>query len=180
VGDNRDIAQALLAAHYNSIGLGRACEYPKDGIFSSLLIYSRFMTNELMPLDGLDAPAGTDQSDPSAQVVPCRIGGRLYGVPLDRAGDMVILTTASITPISFAPPVVKGAVSQQGRMATVIDTRMALGLPPAEATSLVGLTVEHGPHLYVLTVDEVGELAALHEAGEAILPLDIAAVVAAR
>ena len=139
------------------------------------------MTTALTPSDTLtEGYVVASEPETVDRVVPCRIGGRLYGVPLEIAGDMVVLPAASMTPIAFAPDVVRGVVNQQGRMATVIDTHRALGLPPATANSLVGLTVEHGGHLYVVTVDEVGELAAIHDAREPIAPLDIGAIVAAR
>ena len=138
------------------------------------------MTIALTPSDTLtEGYVVAPEPDMADRVVPCRIGGRLYGVPLEIAGDMVVLTATSMTPIAFAPDVVRGVVNQHGRMATVIDCRRALGLPPATANSLVGLTVEQGGHFYVLTVDEVGELAAIRDAREPIAPLDIGAIVAA-
>ena len=107
----------------------------------------------------------------------CRIGGRLYGVPLEAAGDMVVLS--SLTPIPFAPAIVRGAVNLDHRMTTVIDARAALGLPASASRSIIGLTVEHEGHVYVLSVDEVGDIAAAHDGTEPIHPLDVGAMVAA-
>lgn len=107
----------------------------------------------------------------------CRIGGLLYGVPLEVAGDMVVLS--SLTAIPFAPSVVCGAVNLNGRMTTVIDARSALGLPPSPSGSIIGLTVEHGGHVYVLSVDEVGDIAGAHDGSAPIHPLNLGAMVAA-
>jgi hypothetical protein len=65
-------------------------------------------------------------------------------------------------------------------MATVIETHAALGLVAQDskpAPSRVGLTVEHGGHLYVLAVDEVREIVALEDTREPITPLDLDAIV---
>jgi chemotaxis signal transduction protein len=123
-------------------------------------------------LTAVDAVAGS-------RVVPIRVGGRLHGVPVEQAGDMVILS--AIVPVAFAPPCVRGVLNQHGRMATVIDTSVALGLPPNRAqasnTRLIGLTVEQAGHLYILAVDEVREIVELTHAHEPIAPLDIGAIV---
>ena len=110
------------------------------------------------------------------RLVTCRIGGRLYGVDLEKARDMVVLS--SVTPIPFAPERVRGAVNLNNRMATVIDVRSVLGLPPNETHSIVGLTVEHDGHAYVLAVDEVGDIAGTADAREPIERLDVGAIVA--
>ncbi len=126
-------------------------------------------------LPALEAVAGS-------RVVPIRVGGNLHGVPVEQAGDMVVLTT--IVPVAFAPPSVRGVLNQHGRMATVIDTRIALGLGPdptqASNTRLIGLTVEQDGHLYVLTVDEVREIVDPAHAHEPITPLDVGAIVGTR
>jgi len=176
MGDNRDVAQALLAAHYKSTVQGRAAsEYPKGKVFSSILIYRQFMTNELMPAEGYLA---TPESPANVQVVPIRIDGSLYGIPVAQAGDMVVLS--AVVPVALAPRSVRGVLNRQGRMATVIETRFALGLPArASKAPLIGLTVEEGGHLYILAVDEVREIVDPAHAREPIAPLDVGAIVGA-
>jgi len=134
------------------------------------------MTGEQLPAEGIYPAVDTVRT---ARVVPVRIDGSLYGVPLEKAGDMVIVS--SIVPVAFAPQSVHGVLNQHGRMATVIETRIALGLGQAQTsnTRLIGLTVEHDGHLYILVVDEVREITELAHAHEPIAPLDIGAIVGA-
>lgn len=138
------------------------------------------MTTDQLPAEGT-FPAGDIAS--GSRVVPIRVGGILHGVPLEQAGDMVVLS--SIVPVAFAPPSVRGVVNQHGRMATVIETGIALGLGPdggpdrgqASNTRLIGLSVEHDGHIYILAVDEVREIVDPAHAREPIAPLDIGAIV---
>ena len=134
------------------------------------------MTGEQLPAEGIYPALDIVRT---ARVVPVRIDGSLYGVPLETAGDMVIVS--SIVPVAFAPQSVHGVLNQHGRMATVIETRIALGLGQAQNsnTRLIGLTVEHDGHLYILVVDEVREITELAHAHEPIAPLDIGAIVGA-
>ena len=134
------------------------------------------MTNEPMPVEGY---LHTPETPTNARVIPVRVGGRLHGVPVEQAGDMVVLS--SMIPVAFAPPRVRGVLNQHGRMATVIETSVALGLVPDRAqasnTRLIGLTVEHDGHLYILAVDEVREIVEPGQVLEPIAPLDIGAIV---
>jgi chemotaxis signal transduction protein len=136
------------------------------------------MTNELIPAEGyLSGP----ENPAIARVVPIRIDGSLYGVPVAQAGDMVVLS--SVVPVALAPASVRGVLNRQGRMATVIETRLALGggQTPTQASTppLIGLSVEQDGHLYILAVDEVREITDLADARETIAPLDIGAIVSA-
>lgn len=134
------------------------------------------MTGEQLPAEGIYPAVDIVRT---ARVVPVRIDGSLYGVPLEKAGDMVIVS--SIVPVAFAPQSVHGVLNQHGRMATVIETRIALGLGQAQTsnTRLIGLTVEHDGHLYILVVDEVREITELAHTHEPIAPLNIGAIVGA-
>jgi chemotaxis signal transduction protein len=134
------------------------------------------MSVDQLPVEGVFS---VPEVSSAARVVPVRIDGSLYGVPLETAGDMVIVS--SIVPVAFAPQSVHGVLNQHGRMATVIETRIALGLGQAQNsnTRLIGLTVEHDGHLYILVVDEVREITELAHAHEPIAPLDIGAIVGA-
>jgi chemotaxis signal transduction protein len=132
------------------------------------------MTNELIPAEGyLSGP----ESPAIARVVPIRIDGSLYGVPVAQAGDMVVLS--SVVPVAFAPASVRGVLNRQGRMATVIETRLALGRGQMPTPQLIGLSVEQDGHLYILAVDEVREITDLADTREPIAPLDIGAIVGA-
>lgn len=156
--------------------LGRAAsEYPNGKVFSSLLIYSGFMTDALIAVESPEGYLPGPDNPGFPRVVPCRVGGRILGVPVEQAGDMVILT--NVSSIALAPPTVRGVLNQQGRMATIVETRLALGEPPSQPPSLVGVTVEQDGHLYILVVDEVREIVAIDGTQKEIAPMDIGAIV---
>jgi chemotaxis signal transduction protein len=168
---------------------GAASEYPNGRVFSSIMIYSDFMTDALTPAETtegyLTVPRAIPEDVAGRRVVPCRIGGQLFGVDVAQAGEMMVLSAT--VPVALAPARVRGVINQHGRMATVIETRAALGLPaqdPAEDPARdavpaprVGLTVEYGGHLYILAVDEVREIVTLEDARDPITPLDLDAIV---
>jgi chemotaxis signal transduction protein len=133
------------------------------------------MTDALNPAESTEGYLPNPDNPGFPRVVPCRIGELVLGVPVEQAGDMVILT--NVTPVALAPPTVRGVLSQQGRMATIVETRLTLGIAPSQPPSLVGLTVEHGGHLYILVVDEVREIVSLDDSQKEIAPMDIGAIV---
>ena len=55
------------------------------------------------------------------------IGGQLFGIPVLNVQD--ILTPENIANIPLAPPEVRGSINLRGRIVTVIDVRVRLGLP---------------------------------------------------
>ncbi|MDP7624627.1 MAG: chemotaxis protein CheW [Rhodospirillales bacterium] len=65
--------------------------------------------------------------------------------------------------LPLVPPEVKGSINLRGRIVTVIDVRVRLGL---SATLLgddsMGVAVEHQNELYTLLVDEIGEVLSLN------------------
>ncbi|NQV45498.1 MAG: chemotaxis protein CheW, partial [Rhodospirillales bacterium] len=61
-----------------------------------------------------------------------------------------------------APPEIKGSINLRGRIVTVIDVRVRLGLEPREETSdSMGVTVEQHQDLYTLLVDKIGDVVSL-------------------
>ena len=56
------------------------------------------------------------------------IGDQMFGIPVLRVQD--ILTPDRIAPIPLAPKEVRGSINLRGRIVTVIDVRVRLGLPP--------------------------------------------------
>ena len=71
-----------------------------------------------------------------------------------------ILTPGGITAIPLAPAQVKGAINLRGRIVTVIDVRVCLGMPPyGDGTNTgIGVTVEYDHELYTLLVDRIGDV----------------------
>ena len=98
------------------------------------------------------------------EFVTFRIAGQLFGVPVLHVQD--ILRPKDIAFVPLAPPEVKGSINLRGRIVTVIDVRVRLGLPENENNETsMGVTVEQQNELYTLLVDEIGEVLEL-EAGE--------------
>ena len=58
------------------------------------------------------------------------IGGQLFGIPVLNVQD--ILTPENIANIPLAPPEVRGSINLRGRIVTVFDVRIRLGLPRRE------------------------------------------------
>jgi purine-binding chemotaxis protein CheW len=108
--------------------------------------------------------------------VTIQAGGRAFAVPLARVRDAVSLGT--VAPVPFAPLKVRGLTRAGNSVTTVIDLRVAVGLPPKPPTPFeTGLTIEEGGHLYTLLVDTVEAIDSDTPAAAA-EPLDLAAVVA--
>ena len=103
-----------------------------------------------------DALPGKDLSD----FVTFVIEEQLFGVPVLQVQDILSLTT--IAPIPLAPSEVKGSINLRGRIVTVIDVRVRLGLGnrPDDSAGM-GVTVEHNHELYTLLVDRVGDIIGL-------------------
>lgn len=85
---------------------------------------------------------------------------QLFGVPVLNVQD--ILSPDRIASIPLAPPEVKGSINLRGRIVTVIDVRVRLGLEKREESQTgMGVTVEHQNELYTLLVDSVGDVISL-------------------
>ncbi|MDP6805070.1 MAG: chemotaxis protein CheW [Rhodospirillales bacterium] len=82
------------------------------------------------------------------------IAEQLFGVPILQVQD--IHSPTSVAPVPLAPSEVKGSINRRGRIATVIDVRVRLGLEhrPDEVAGM-GVTIEHHHALYTLLVDRV-------------------------
>ena len=64
----------------------------------------------------------------------------------------------------MAPKEVAGSINLRGRIVTVIDVRVRLGLEKRKGEGQsMGVTVEHSNDLYSLLVDQVGEVLSLDE-----------------
>ena len=89
------------------------------------------------------------------------VGEQMFGIPVLRVQD--ILTPDQIAPVPLAPPEVRGSINLRGRIVTVIDVRVRLGLPPRKGDSKdnMGVTVELGHDLYTLLVDKIGDVIGL-------------------
>jgi len=88
------------------------------------------------------------------------IGTQLFGVPILQVQD--ILKPDSIASIPLAPPEIRGSINLRGRIVTVIDVRVRLGMgAPDESVEPMGVTVELNQDLYTLLVDKIGDAVSL-------------------
>ncbi|MBC8337197.1 MAG: chemotaxis protein CheW [Rhodospirillales bacterium] len=88
------------------------------------------------------------------------IGDQMFGIPVLRVQD--ILTPDRIAPIPLAPDEVRGSINLRGRIVTVIDVRVRLGMPPRkDKGDSMAVTVEQHNDLYTLLVDEIGDVTGL-------------------
>jgi purine-binding chemotaxis protein CheW len=94
--------------------------------------------------------------------VTFKVGGQLFGIPVLSVQD--ILIPDKIAPVPLAPPEIRGSINLRGRIATVMDVRVRLGLHAGTATESagnMGVTVEKGHELYTLMVDSIGDVIGL-------------------
>ena len=103
----------------------------------------------------------THPSEGLEDYVTFTIGEQLFGIPVLRVQD--ILTPNQIAPVPLAPPEVKGSINLRGRIVTVIDVRIRLGLPERDEKDgkSMGVTVEQDNELYTLLVDKIGDVISL-------------------
>jgi len=91
------------------------------------------------------------------EYVTFKIDDQLFGISVLQVQD--ILKPEEIAFVPLAPPEVKGSINLRGRIVTVIDVRVRLGLSPMDADEeSMGVTVEHQNELYTLLVDDIGEV----------------------
>lgn len=85
------------------------------------------------------------------------IGSQWFGIPV--LGVQEVLGTQRIARVPLAPPEVAGNLNLRGRIATAIDIRTRLGMPPrADGESEMSVVVDHRGELYSLVIDSVGEV----------------------
>ncbi|MEQ8664378.1 MAG: chemotaxis protein CheW [Rhodospirillales bacterium] len=91
--------------------------------------------------------------------VTFEIEDQLFGIPVLKIQD--ILKPEKIASVPLAPPEIRGSINLRGRIVTVIDVRVRLGLKPGNADESMGVTVEHHHDLYTLLVDKIGDVISL-------------------
>lgn len=124
-----------------------------------------------------NAVATTEQHDLTAthpgehlqDFVTFFVGPQMFGIPVLHVQD--ILTPDKIASIPLAPPEVRGSINLRGRIVTVIDVRVRLGLKSGGETKGnkeakqggMGVTVEQDHELYTLLVDRIGDVVAMSD-----------------
>ena len=91
-----------------------------------------------------------------------RLGGRLYGVAVDRVQE--VLRSAAVTPVPLAPPAVRGLINLRGEIVTVVDLRRPLGMEePGDLASASFVVVRDGQTIMTLAVDAIEDVLRTHE-----------------
>jgi purine-binding chemotaxis protein CheW len=103
-----------------------------------------------------------DDADRTSDYVTATVGGQLFGLPILRVQDVFV--PERMTPVPLAPPEVAGVLNLRGRIVTVIDLRMRLGLERgAPGARQMAIGVEVGGESYGLLIDAVGEVLTLDD-----------------
>lgn len=126
------------------------------------------MTQALAVSNTADSTRGKHTFEATQEFVTMRIGDQMFGIPVLAVQD--VLRTQKIAKIPLARPEIAGLMNLRGRIVTVIDLRMRLGLPPYFApadksgrnrSTQMNVVVEYKDELYSLLVDSVGDVMAL-------------------
>lgn len=91
-----------------------------------------------------------------------RLKGQLFGMKVDHVED--VLSPQKISSIPLSSPDIMGLLNLRGRVVTVVDISVKLGLPPSEKKSKYrSVVVEYKGELYSFVVDEVSEVIAISQ-----------------
>ncbi|NQV98102.1 MAG: chemotaxis protein CheW [Rhodospirillales bacterium] len=120
------------------------------------------MSDALATTDNHDLTAthpGEDRQD----FVTFFVDDQMFGIPVLHVQD--ILTPDKIASIPLAPAEVRGSINLRGRIVTVIDVRVRLGLKSRESKPRgnMGVTVEQDHELYTLLVDRIGDVVSMSD-----------------
>ena len=90
------------------------------------------------------------------------VGGELFGLPIRRVQD--VFHPERVTRVPLAPPEVAGVLNLRGRIVTLIDLRLRLGLDRIDSDEpVMAIGVELRGESYGLLIDAVGEVLKLDE-----------------
>ena len=90
------------------------------------------------------------------------VGGEFFGLPIRRVQD--VFHPERVTRVPMAPPEVAGVLNLRGRIVTLIDLRLRLGLDRIDSDDpVMAIGVESRGESYGLLIDAVGEVLKLDE-----------------
>lgn len=91
------------------------------------------------------------------------VGGQLFGLPIRRVQDVFI--PERLTRVPLAPAEIAGVLNMRGRIVTLIDMRLRLGLDKRDGDApLMAIGVESRAESYGLLIDGIGEVLKLDDA----------------
>jgi purine-binding chemotaxis protein CheW len=96
------------------------------------------------------------------EYVTATIGDQLFGLPILRVQD--VFMPERLTRVPLAPPEIAGVLNLRGRIVTVIDMRVRLGLSQRERNSQpMAIGIEWRGESYGLLIDAIGEVLKLDD-----------------
>ncbi len=94
----------------------------------------------------------------TSQYCTFRLGGHLFGVPVDTVQE--VLREQALTSVPLAPREVSGLINLRGQIVITVDLRERMGLPPRgegeETTNVVVRTADET--VTSLLVDRIGDV----------------------
>ena len=97
------------------------------------------------------------------EYVTAVVGGQLFGLPIRRVQDVFI--PERLTKVPLAPPEIAGVLNLRGRIVTLIDLGLRLGLVREDnGGPAMAIGVEMHGESYGLLIDSVGEVLKLDSA----------------
>ncbi len=110
--------------------------------------------------------------DNSSEYVTATIGDQLFGLPILRVQD--VFTPDRLTRVPLAPPEVAGVLNLRGRIVTLIDMRVRLGLGQRTETGKpMAIGIELRGESYGLLIDAIGEVLKLDDASREANPVNL-------
>lgn len=105
--------------------------------------------------------AGKQFRGGQSQYVTIRLGGQMFGLPIEKVQDVFI--PDNFTPVPLAREQIAGVLNLRGRIVTMIDLARILGLSAVNETNAErpAAGVLHANESYGLLTDSVGEVVTL-------------------
>lgn len=119
----------------------------------------------------------TENPEQSAMYVTATVGGQLFGLPIGRVQDVFV--PERMTPVPLAAAEIAGLINLRGRIVTMVDLRLRLGLPAeGRPPSAMAIGVEWRNESYGLLIDRIGEVMMLPDAGREPAPANLDSALA--
>ena len=117
------------------------------------------MSTNLSPSD----PSETESfGESNPEYLSFSVGGQWFGIRVLEVQD--VLACRNVAPIPLSSPEIAGSINLRGRIVTVIDMRVKLGIEPApEDMQQMNVVIDYHDEAYSLLVDEVGDVLPLKE-----------------
>jgi purine-binding chemotaxis protein CheW len=95
-------------------------------------------------------------SGDTTQVLTVYMNGKTFGIPIQTIQD--VLMTQPVTAVPLAGLAVKGVMNLRGRIVTIIDLPVYLGLSSGVSENGMNVVLESGNELFSFLVDGVGDV----------------------